>query len=306
MMAFWRQAARGARLAAVDGLLLLLLAAVAPPGWVSSVSPTRPLAVPYARSITAAARAHDLDPRLLAAVVETESGFDPAAVSAAGAMGLGQLMPATARACGVSDPFHPGQNLDCAAWLLADLLATFPLPLALAAYNAGEPAVFACNCIPANGETDVYVPRVLAAYGRFQRHTAVSPRETTRSPLLSSPELLLNRLYGGGPYRLTDPTRHGLPGWEGIDASAGCGAVLYAPLSGVITYNGPDGYVGPHGGPSSLLTITAGDGAAVSLLHGQYTVPPGTAVTAGETVIGREAAVGNASGCHTHLVPPGP
>lgn len=288
---------RGARLAAVDGLLLLLLAAVAPPGRLFPLSLTPPLKVPYALSITAAARAHELDPRLLAAVVETESGFDAAAVSPAGAMGLAQLMPAAARACGVADPFHPAQNLDCAAWLLADLLATFPLPLALAAYNAGEPAVSACNCIPANGETEVYVPRVLAAYGRFRRDRAASPST-------SAPELLLDRLYGGRPYRLTNPVRHGLPGWEGIDASAGCGAILYAPLSGTVTYNGPDGYVGPHGGPSSLLTITAADGTAVSLLHGDYTVPLGTAVVAGETVIGREAAVGNATGCHTHLVPP--
>jgi murein DD-endopeptidase MepM/ murein hydrolase activator NlpD len=93
-----------------------------------------------------------------------------------------------------------------------------------------------------------------------------------------------------------------LPGWEGLDASAGCGAPLYAPLSGIVTYNGADGYVGPYGGPSSLLTIMSDGGTAVSLLHGRYVTAVGQRVQAGETLIGFEAAVGNATGCHTHLV----
>lgn len=282
----------GIRLALSDIILTLLCLL-----FLSSRQPVAPPALPatlpYATLITTTAARHQLDPALLAAVVQTESAFNPRALSAAGAMGLGQLMPATARACGLADPFDPAQNLDCAAWLLADLLTKYDLPLALAAYNAGEPAVLACHCIPHNGETNLYVPRVLAAY------QALTAGEDL--PRAASHAQLFALLYGGQPYYLTNPTLHGLAGWEGIDASAGCGATLYAPISGVVTFNGPDGYIGLYGGPSSMLTITAVDGTAISLLHGHYLPPIGDSVMAGESVIGVEGAVGNATGCHTHL-----
>lgn len=311
---------RGIRLALTDALLLactLFLTRSPQPAASNRLPPT----LPYAARIQETAVRHHIDPALLAAVVQVESAFNPTAVSPAGAIGLAQLMPATAAACQLTDPFDPAQNLACAAWLLADLRGKYDLPLALAAYNAGETAVLACGCIPANGETELYVPRVLAAYeGTLTRLMA-------RNPLPGEDILsLFPVLYGHQTYVLTNPAPHGLPGWEGYDGSAGCGAPLYAPVSGIVTYNGPDGYVGLHGGPSSLLVIqpdggetavsagaglsTAanavqallpGSGPAVLLLHGSYLPAVGSRVVAGQTLIGVEAAVGNATGCHTHL-----
>jgi soluble lytic murein transglycosylase-like protein len=117
-----------------------------------------------------AARHTRLDPALIEAVVRVESGFDSAARSPKGAQGLMQLMPATARRYGVDDPFNPAQNLLGGARYLRDLLDRFAtLPLALAAYNAGEGAVQRHgNAIPPYAETEAYVPRVLDHYQRLK------------------------------------------------------------------------------------------------------------------------------------------
>lgn len=104
---------------------------------------------------------------LLRAVIVVESGFDPAAVSRAGARGLMQLMPATARSYGVSDVFDPAQNIHGGARLLRDLLKRYAndLELALAAYNAGVAAVERYGGrVPPFRETKLYVPRVLKVY----------------------------------------------------------------------------------------------------------------------------------------------
>jgi soluble lytic murein transglycosylase-like protein len=117
-----------------------------------------------------AARHARLDPALIEAVVRVESGFDAAARSPKGAQGLMQLMPATARRYGVDDPFNPAQNLLGGARYLRDLIDRFTsLPLALAAYNAGEGAVERYgNAIPPYAETVAYVPRVLDHYHRLK------------------------------------------------------------------------------------------------------------------------------------------
>lgn len=102
---------------------------------------------------------------LFRACVETESAFNPGAVSDKGAIGLGQLMPATAAKLGV-DPHDPAQNLDGAArYLIAQLGRFQRVDLALAAYNAGPDAVDAYRGIPPFAETTAYVRRVLALYG---------------------------------------------------------------------------------------------------------------------------------------------
>lgn len=114
--------------------------------------------------IRAVAREQDLAPQLLHAVIAVESGFDANAVSRKGAMGLMQLMPATARRFNVADPFDPRQNLAGGASYLKWLLGRFggDLQLALAAYNAGENAVVRAGLqIPPFEETRAYVPRVL-------------------------------------------------------------------------------------------------------------------------------------------------
>lgn len=119
--------------------------------------------VPYADLFAAATERYGLPKNLLAAVAKVESGYDPKAVSSAGARGLMQIMPATARGLGV-DPMDPAQAVDGAARILSADLKTFgSLPLALAAYNAGSGAVRKYGGIPPYSETMAYVPKVQAA-----------------------------------------------------------------------------------------------------------------------------------------------
>ena len=120
--------------------------------------------------IESAAAAAAVAPELLRAVIVVESGFNARAVSKAGAAGLMQLMPATARRYGVSDRFDPKQNIHAGARYLKSLIERYgnDIKLALAAYNAGEKAVDRCGrCIPQYRETQAYVPKVWRMYQRL-------------------------------------------------------------------------------------------------------------------------------------------
>ena len=125
--------------------------------------------VPYADMFLKAGAKYDVSPKLLAAVAKVESGYNPKAVSPAGAQGLMQLMPATAKGLGVHNSFDPQQAINGAAKLLSSHLKEFKsLPLALAAYNAGGGNVHKYGGIPPFAETQAYVPKVqkaLAALG---------------------------------------------------------------------------------------------------------------------------------------------
>jgi len=101
---------------------------------------------------------------LVEAVARVESGLNPRAVSPAGALGLMQLMPGTARVLGASDPFDPAQNVEAGARYLRHLLDRFGgnLRLALAAYNPGPGAVERHGGVPPYAETRAYVDKVLA------------------------------------------------------------------------------------------------------------------------------------------------
>ena len=122
----------------------------------------------WAPLIERVAREQRLHPELLHAVVRVESAYDPKAVSAKGAVGLMQLMPATAKRFWVSDREDPRQNLNAGARYLRELLGRFDndLTLALAAYNAGENAVIRYgNRVPPFPETRDYVRKVQDLYG---------------------------------------------------------------------------------------------------------------------------------------------
>lgn len=117
------------------------------------------------------ARKQRLSPALLRAIIKAESDFNPRAVSPARAIGLMQLMPRTAAALNIHDPFNPVENIRGGAAHLRYLLDRFQgnLPLAIAAYNAGEYRVKRCNYqIPPIQETQDYVEKVLAYYEAFQ------------------------------------------------------------------------------------------------------------------------------------------
>jgi len=125
----------------------------------SSVNPN----ISFASLIEEASEKYGVDAGLIAAVIKAESNFDADAVSSAGALGLMQLMPATARSLGVSDPLDPEQNINGGVKLLSQLLNQYDgnTSLALAAYNAGPGAVAAYGGIPPYAETQTYVQRVL-------------------------------------------------------------------------------------------------------------------------------------------------
>jgi soluble lytic murein transglycosylase-like protein len=125
----------------------------------------------YASHVQAAASAADVDPALIHAVISAESGYNPSARSRKGALGLMQLMPDTATRYSVRDRLDPAQNIRGGAHYLRDLLQMFgnDVPLALAAYNAGEKAVIRYgNRIPPYPETVAYVPRVMKFYKRYR------------------------------------------------------------------------------------------------------------------------------------------
>lgn len=125
----------------------------------------------FSNHIAAAAKANNLEPALIRAVISAESAFNPFAESTAGAVGLMQLMPGTAQRYGVSNRRDPAQSIHGGARYLRDLLQMFNnnLPLALAAYNAGENAVMRHgNRIPPFAETINYVPRVLRFYYQYR------------------------------------------------------------------------------------------------------------------------------------------
>lgn len=135
---------------------------------------------PIASLIATYAAQYALDPALLQAVIKVESNFNAEAVSSKGAIGLMQLMPLTAAALHVLDPFDPKDNIRAGAALLRRLLDRFggDLSLALAAYHVGEKRVSQAMGIPALPATQVYVERVLGHYDRFlaeDRHQTARP-----------------------------------------------------------------------------------------------------------------------------------
>jgi soluble lytic murein transglycosylase-like protein len=120
----------------------------------------------YEAPIARAASRWNVSASLLAAQLYAESGFNPFAISPAGARGIAQFMPGTARAYGLQNPFDPAAAIQAQARLMRDLLRRFgTVPLALAAYNAGPGAVSGCGCVPPFSETRAYVARVLGLMG---------------------------------------------------------------------------------------------------------------------------------------------
>jgi hypothetical protein len=128
-----------------------------------------PPAIPeqYRELVTRTAAKHGVDPRVVSALIQVESAYHSRALSPKGARGLMQLMPATGRQYGALDLFDPKVNLEAGIQHLKKLLTRYDqLPLALAAYNAGEAAVDRFGGIPPFRETQDYVSRILRLLNR--------------------------------------------------------------------------------------------------------------------------------------------
>jgi soluble lytic murein transglycosylase-like protein len=123
-------------------------------------------AVKYGEIIDRVSAQHGVDAKLVRAVIQVESAYHERARSPKGAMGLMQLMPATARQYDLKDPYDPASNIEAGIKHLKSLLDQFPKALALAAYNAGEAAVQRFNGIPPYRETQDYVSRILRLASR--------------------------------------------------------------------------------------------------------------------------------------------
>jgi hypothetical protein len=132
----------------------------------------------YVSEINAAAQRYGVPVKLVSAVIRAESGFNPRAVSRKGAQGLMQLMPTTASMLGVRNSFDPRENIDGGVRHLRGLIDRFPnrLPLAIAAYNAGEKAVTQYGGIPPFPETQDYVTKVMQFYGGVEGGTTPPTR----------------------------------------------------------------------------------------------------------------------------------
>lgn len=124
----------------------------------------------YDEIIQNAAAKYGIDPTLVKAIVKAESDFDTKAVSVKGARGLMQLMPETSKRMGVRDVHDPEDNVEGGIRYLSKLLKMFDwqVPLAVAAYNAGENAVLKYGKIPPYAETQTYVKRVLYYYDSYR------------------------------------------------------------------------------------------------------------------------------------------
>ena len=133
----------------------------------------------FDKTIEQASRLHSIPAALIKAVIKRESNFDARARSKVGAMGLMQLMPATARRLGVKDPYDPEQNIHGGTRYLAELAKLFKGDLIsmLASYNAGEDRVFERGYVPPFKETQNYVVRVLTSYVEYGGLLEVKPAE---------------------------------------------------------------------------------------------------------------------------------
>jgi len=120
----------------------------------------------YDPIIDKVAARHGVDATLVRAVIQVESAYERRARSPKGAMGLMQLMPATARQYSVADPYDPESNIEAGTRHLKSLMERLPLSLAIAAYNAGEAAVQRFRAVPPYPETRHYVARVLQLAGQ--------------------------------------------------------------------------------------------------------------------------------------------
>jgi len=269
-------------------LFLIMIATSRPPAPGVQVGSLAAVPSPsYRTLISEAAARHAVDPSLVAALIEVESNWNPDAVSGAGAMGLMQLMPATAREMGVSDPFDPAQNVEGGTKYLAWLLDYYggDVDKSIMAYHGG-PGTVDAGARPIDRE---YLRRVTAVWPTYQVvDTAVG--NCAWSPIYTTATITQ------GP--------HGQSyGHYAIDVAGGYGASVNSPIDGRATLGG-DAY------GNTVLTIE-NECYIVTLLHGDWTAvgdvqrgqPVGTEGNNGYTMdsFGRLCSGRVGCGYHSHI-----
>ncbi len=139
--------------------------------WTGTSATGSPSGGQFSDLIEQACRRYGVNPNLVSAVIQAESGFNPQAVSGVGAQGLMQLMPGTAQQLGVTNALDPAQNIDGGVHFLRQLLDHYSgnVSMAVAAYNAGPGAVDQYKGIPPYAETQTYVQRVMGYFENTHR-----------------------------------------------------------------------------------------------------------------------------------------
>jgi murein DD-endopeptidase MepM/ murein hydrolase activator NlpD len=253
----------------------------------------------YADLVNSASTTYGVSAPRLAALLQTESGWNPTAVSPAGARGLGQLMPATAARLGVTDPFDPAQSINGAAQYLSEQYATFgDWDLAAAAYNAGPGAVQRYGGIPPFAETQNYVRKVGAlaeSFGADSDAVLVCLSDVVAGPVINGDVACPI----GQPHSFTDTwgaSRSGGRTHKGVDIFAEIGVPLYAYTDGTVRLTSSG-----LGGLSMWIDAPSGDRFYYAHLsrHGEG-VSSGMQVRVGD-LVGYNGNTGNARFTPPHL-----
>lgn len=244
----------------------------------------------YSKEINAASSKYGVDPFLIASIIQQESNFNPNARSSAGARGLMQLMPGTAKGLGVKNSYNPTQNIMGGTKYIAQMLAKFggDIKKALMAYNAGAGNVSKILKSGANSwkEPKNYVNKVL---GNYSRYNSISPSSTQNvaSYYLNN----FKQSSGFGVKRSTGT--HG-----GLDLSNGKeGSAVKSLKSGKVL----NAYYSKTGG--YMVTVQQDDGLVAKYMHmqkGSLAVKKGQRVNEGE-LLGKVGNTGRSRGAHLHL-----
>lgn len=247
----------------------------------------------YAAEINKAAKTYNIDPFLIAAVIKAESGFNPNARSGAGAQGLMQLMPATARGLGVKNSYNPEQNIMGGTKYLAQQMKAFgnDIRMALAAYNAGPGNVKKYGGIPPFKETKNYVNKVTADYAKSGQAGVTQAVQTAVSQSMHDYYLKGNFRSNQGVGHWRGDRQH-----TGLDLIAKSGTDIKSVKSGTVRSKGY------HKSAGNYIDITQSDGTIARYLHmkNPSALVVGASVEAGASV-GKVGSTGSSTTPHLHL-----